>query len=55
MKKVTAEIMMMAMAINIRKILSFYGRKSIRSRYWEASETTVAETFKKPKEKAVTN
>lgn len=55
MRKVSCEIMMEAMAVNIRKAFSLYGKKDIRSHYWEADENTREEEFPKPKKKAVTN
>lgn len=55
LNKVSAEIMMMALSVNIRKLFSFYGKRNIRSHYWEADENTQPETIKMPKKKAVTN
>ena len=54
---VLVEIMMMCLAINIRKLFSIYKKDKIDSLYWKASEDTKPEEFKqlKPKKKAVTN
>lgn len=52
--KVKCEIMMMALAFNIRKLFSLYKKKDIKSKYWEANSNTKPEEFKqvKPKEKS---
>ena len=55
MRKVSCEIMLEAMAINIRKVFSLYGKNDIRSYYWKAGENIRNEEFPKPKKKAVTN
>ena len=54
---VLVEIMMMCLAINIRKLFSNYKKDKIESLYWKASEDTKPEEFVslKPKKKAVTN
>ena len=54
---VLVEIMMMCLAINIRKLFSIYKKDRIESLYWKASEDTKPEEFVslKPKKKAVTN
>lgn len=51
---VSTEIMLMALAINIRKLFSFYKKKSIKSKLWVANENTKPEEFKeiKPKKKS---
>ncbi len=53
MNKVTCEIMLMCLAINIRKLFSVYKKDSIRTKYWTASENTKPETMPavKPKKK----
>ena len=57
MDKVTCEIMLMCLAINIRKLFSIYKKETINSKCWEADDDTKEENFKriKPKKKAVTN
>ena len=53
MKKVTAEIMMMCLGINIRKLFSVYKKESIKKHYWTPGENTFPQTFPpvKPKKK----
>lgn len=55
LSRVSAEIMMMALSVNIRKLFTFSSKDSIHSHYWEADENTEPETIKKPKKKAVTD
>ena len=57
MKRVSLEIMLMALALNIRKLFVIYNQSQIKSKYWNTKDNnaTESETFKKPKEKAVTN
>ena len=45
--------MLMALAINIRKLFSIYNQRNIKSKYWEVKEGTKPEEFKeiKPKKK----
>ena len=52
---VLVEIMMMCLAINIRKLFSIYKKDRIESLYWKANEDTKPEEFKaiKPKKKTV--
>lgn len=54
---VLVEIMMMCLAINIRKLFSIYKKDKIESLYWKAKEDIKPEEFVslKPKKKAVTN
>ena len=53
MKKVTAEIMLMCLGINIRKLFSVYKKEKIESHYWKAKEDTTVQSFPtvKPKKK----
>ena len=55
--KVTCEIMLMCLALNIRKLFSVYKKDKVESSYWKANENTKPEEFPKtkPKEKTVTN
>ena len=55
--KVSCEIMLMALALNIRKLFVIYNQSQIKSKCWNAKDkgVTEPEIFKKPKEKAVTN
>jgi len=50
---VLVEIMMMCLAINIRKLFTIYKKEKIDSLYWKASDDTKPEEFKiiKPKKK----
>ena len=52
-ESVSCEIMLMALAINIRKLFSIYNQRNIKSKYWELKEGTKPEEFKevKPKKK----
>lgn len=54
---VLVEIMMMCLAINIRKLFSIYKKDKIESLYWKVKDDTKPEEFKtiKPKKKTVTN
>ncbi|MDO4199063.1 MAG: transposase [Erysipelotrichaceae bacterium] len=53
LEKVSTEIMMMALAINIRKMFAVYGKKHIESSYWKTKEDTEIQSFPevKPKKK----
>lgn len=53
LEKVSCEIMLMSLAINIRKLFSIYKKKDIESKYWKLKEDTKPEEFKiiKPKKK----
>lgn len=51
MKKVTAEIMMMCLGINIRKLFSVYKKEDIISHYWSPKEETKPQEFPKVKPK----
>lgn len=52
-ESVSCEIMLMALAINIRKLFSIYNQRNIKSKFWEVKEGTKPEEFKeiKPKKK----
>ena len=52
-RKVSAEIMLMCLGINIRKLFSVYKKEKIESHYWEAKEDTTVQSFPtvKPKKK----
>lgn len=54
---VLVEIMMMCLAINIRKLFTIYKKEKIESLYWKVSKDTKPEEFVslKPKKKAITN
>lgn len=43
--KVNCEIMLVCLGRNIRKLFSWYGKKEIKSKYWEAKDDTESETF----------
>lgn len=53
MKSVTAEIMLMCLGINIRKLFSAYKKEKIASQYWTADQNTVPQEFPavRPKKK----
>lgn len=53
MKKVKAEIMMMCLGINIRKLFAVYTKEKIESHYWKVKENTPVQIFPtvKPKKK----
>ena len=53
MMSVTAEIMLMCLAINIRKLFSVYKKENITNHYWSAKQDTVSQMFPvvKPKKK----
>ena len=45
MKKVTAEIMLMCLGINIRKLFSVYKKEKISNQYWKSKEDTSPQVF----------
>ena len=49
MKQVSCEVMMMCLAINIRKLFSIYNKERIESIYWKADENTIIDSLPKPK------
>ena len=53
MKKVTAEIMLMCLGINIRKLFSVYKKEKISNQYWKSKEDTSPQVFPqvRPKKK----
>ena len=53
MRKVSAEIMLMCLGINIRKLFSVYKKENIENHYWKAKEDTTVQSFPevKPKKK----
>lgn len=51
MNQVSCEIMMMCLAINIRKLFSIYNKEKIESIYWKADENTIINPLPKAKEK----
>lgn len=53
MDKVSCEIMLMSLAVNIRKLFSFLDHKDVKSKYWELKSDAKPEEFKeiKPKKK----
>ena len=51
LESVSCEIMLMALAINIRKLFSIYNQRNIKSKYWEVKEGTKPEEFKEIKQK----
>lgn len=51
LESVSCEIMLMALAINIRKLFSIYNQRNIKSKYWEVKEGTKPEEFKEVKQK----
>lgn len=53
-QKVTCEIMLMCLAINIRRLFTIYKDDTIKTKFWVADNNTRPEEFKKVKEKTVT-
>ena len=53
MDKVSCEIMLMSLAVNIRKLFSFLDHEDVKSKYWELKSDAKPEEFKeiKPKKK----
>lgn len=51
MSQVSCEIMMMCLAINIRKLLSIYNKQKIEPKYWKADENIIINPFPKAKAK----
>ena len=51
LESVSCEIMLMTLAINIRKLFSIYNQRNIKSKYWEVKEGTKPEEFKEIKQK----
>jgi len=51
MKKVSTEIMLMCLGINIIKMFSVYKKEKIESHYWKAKEDTTVQSFPTVKSK----
>lgn len=50
-EKVTCEIMLMALALNIRKLFSVYKDEKVKSKFWLSDSDTKVTDFPKPKPK----
>lgn len=54
LKQVSCEIMLMSLAINIRKLFTIYDKDDVESKYWKVDENTIIEPMPqvKPKKKS---
>lgn len=52
LEKVSCEIMLMCLGVNIRKYFTLLDNKEIKSKYWEKSNNLKAEKFPYVKQKA---